>query len=67
MATPQQIADGLCLRFSGDIQHQPTLSIEMAVNLLIRGTQASVQLPYAWGYIDRPAGMLFSSLPSRMV
>ena len=67
MATPQQIADGLCLRFSGEIQLQPTLSIEMAVNLLIRGTQASLQLPYAWGYIDRPAGMLFSLLPSRMV
>ena len=31
----------------------------MAVNLLIRGTQASLQLPFSWGYIDRPAGMLF--------
>jgi hypothetical protein len=67
MATQQQLADGLCLRFSGDIQNQPALSIEMAVNLLIRGTQASSQLPYAWGYIDRPAGMLFSSLLSRLV
>ena len=59
MATQQQIADGLCLRFSGDIQNQPGLTMEMAVNLLIRGTQASLQLPYAWGYIDRPAGTLF--------
>lgn len=67
MATPQQISDGLCLRFSGDIQNQPALSIEMAVNLLIRGTQASLQLPFAWGYIDRPAGMLFSSPPSRLL
>jgi hypothetical protein len=61
MAAPQQISDGLCLRFSGDIQNQPALSIEMAVNLLIRGTQASLQLPFAWGYIDRPAGTSFSS------
>lgn len=60
MAAPQQISDGLCLRFSGDIQNQPALSIEMAVNLLIRGTQASLQLPFAWGYIDRPAGTSFS-------
>ena len=67
MATAQQMADGLCLRFSGDIQHQPTLSIEMAVNLLIRGTQASSQLPYAWGYIDRPAGTLSYSLLSRII
>ena len=57
MALPQQIADGLCLGFPGDIQNQPALSIEMAVSLLIRGTQASLQLPFAWGYIDRPAGI----------
>ena len=63
MASQQQISDGLCLRFSGDIQNHPTLSIEPAVNLLIRGTQASSQLPFAWGYIDRPAGTpLLSSL-----
>ena len=62
MTSPQQVADGLCLRFSGDIQNQPALSIEMAVNLLIRGTQASSHVPFAWGYIDRPAGMLLPSL-----
>ena len=56
MASPQQIGDGLCLRFSGDIQPQPALTMEMAVNLLIRGTQASLQLPYTWGYVDRPPG-----------
>jgi len=67
MASPQQVADGLCLRFSGDIQNHPSLSIEMAVNLLIRGTQASMQLPFSWGYIDRPAGTLFSSLLSRLL
>ena len=64
-AGQQQMADGLCLRFSGDIQNQPALSIEMAVNLLIRGTQASLQLPFSWGYIDRPAGTSFSSLLPR--
>ena len=62
MAAPQQVADGLCLRYSGDIQNQPSLPIEMAVNLLIRGTQASMQMPFAWGYIDRPAGKPSSSL-----
>ena len=61
MAAPQQVADGLCLRFSGDIQNHPSLPIEMAVNLLIRGTQASMQVPFAWGYIDRPGGALPSS------
>ncbi|KAF9783168.1 hypothetical protein BJ322DRAFT_1008233 [Thelephora terrestris] len=55
MATPQQLADGLCLRFSGDIPPQPALTVEMAVNLLIRGTHASSQLPYVWGYVDRPS------------
>lgn len=57
MASPQQLTDGLCLRFSSDIQNQPGLTIEMAVNLLIRGTQASQQMPFSWGYIDRPAGI----------
>jgi len=62
MATPQQVADGLCLRFSGDILNQPSLPIEMAVNLLLRGTQASMQAPFGWGYVDRPAGTLPSWL-----
>ena len=57
MATQQQLSDGLCLRFSGDIQNQPALTIEAAVNMLIRGTQASLQVPFSWGYIDRPAGI----------
>ena len=65
MATQQQIADGLCLRFPGDIQNQPALTIEMAVNLLLRATQASLQMPYTWGYIDRPAGTSFPGLLSR--
>lgn len=63
MATPQQLANGLCLRFPGDIENQPGLSIEAAVNLLIRGTQASLQLPFTWGYIDRPAGTWVSLFP----
>ena len=38
-----------CLRFSGDIQNQPSLRIETAADSLIRETQASLQPLFAWG------------------
>ena len=66
MATPQRIADGLCPRFSGEIQNKPSLQIEMAVNLFIRGPGFVVAAVYL-GYIDGPAGVLSSSWLSRLL
>lgn len=54
MSTQQLLADGLCLRFSGDIASHPSLNVEMAINILVRGTQAAYSVPFTWGYIDRP-------------
>lgn len=50
---------GSCLQFPGELQHQPTLAIEAAVNLLLQGDRASYQMPYSWGYIDKPASAFF--------
>jgi hypothetical protein len=56
MSTQQLLADGLCLRFSGEIASNPSLNVEMATNILLRGTQAASTVPFIWGYIDRPQG-----------
>lgn len=55
MATPQQLADGLCLRCPVDIGIHSTFTVDMAVNFLLEVTQVSLRTPYTWGYIDRPA------------
>jgi hypothetical protein len=56
MSNTQLLADGLCLRFSGEIAPNPSLTVEMATNILLRGTQAASTVPFIWGYIDRPQG-----------
>lgn len=59
IVVPTRISDGSQLRFLRD----RTFDRETAVNLLIRGTP-SLQLPFAWGYVDSTA--LFPSLLSHL-
>lgn len=53
--------EGLCLRYPENLGLHPTMTHEMAANLLIRALSLSQTTPFHWGYIDRPQGM-FSSI-----
>ncbi|TFY79675.1 hypothetical protein EWM64_g4341 [Hericium alpestre] len=60
MASQQAQAEGLCLRFPENLPPHPTFSHEAAVQMLLRAIQISAQVPYHWGYIDKPAdGQLY--------
>ncbi|KAJ6561131.1 hypothetical protein DFH09DRAFT_1036005 [Mycena vulgaris] len=50
----QAQAEGLCLRFPESLGMHRELSIENAVMLLLRGTQSSANIPYSWGFVDKP-------------
>ncbi|KAJ7708785.1 hypothetical protein B0H17DRAFT_1030868 [Mycena rosella] len=55
MATFQQAqAEGLCLRFPESLGIHRELTIENAVIFLLRGTQTSPNIPYSWGFVDKP-------------
>ncbi|KAJ7460753.1 hypothetical protein FB451DRAFT_1270208 [Mycena latifolia] len=56
MASFQQAqAEGLCLRFPESLGiHREPMSVENAVMLLLRGTQSSANIPYSWGFVDKP-------------
>ncbi|KAF7370962.1 SWI/SNF and RSC complexes subunit ssr4 [Mycena sanguinolenta] len=50
----QAQADGLCLRFPETLGVHRELTIDNAVMLLLRGTQHATNVPFSWGYIDKP-------------
>ncbi|KAJ7282056.1 hypothetical protein C8J57DRAFT_1299320 [Mycena rebaudengoi] len=54
MSFQQAQAEGLCLRFPENFGLHRDLTMENAVMLLIRGTQSSVNVPYTWGFVDKP-------------
>ncbi|KAA1472260.1 hypothetical protein DENSPDRAFT_838481 [Dentipellis sp. KUC8613] len=66
--TSQAQAEGVCLKFPENLPLHPTFSHENAVAMLLRAIQLSTQVPYNWGYIDKPAdGQLFLIfVPQRM-
>ncbi|KAJ7272616.1 hypothetical protein B0H12DRAFT_1200111 [Mycena haematopus] len=50
----QAQADGLCLRFPESLGMHRELTIDNAVILLIRATQHATNVPFSWGYVDKP-------------
>jgi hypothetical protein len=56
MSLQQAQLEGLCLRFPENLGLHPALTYEYAVNMLLRAIPLSNQLPYQWGYIDKPLG-----------
>ncbi|CAK5262558.1 unnamed protein product [Mycena citricolor] len=46
--------DAPCLRFPENLGIARDLTLESAVNYLTRGFQTSLNVPYVWGYIDKP-------------
>src|ERR1700730_13257744 len=56
MSLQQAQLEGLCLRFPETLPLHPSLSYETALNMLLRAVVLSNQIPYHWGYIDKPAG-----------
>ncbi|KAI0311404.1 hypothetical protein OF83DRAFT_1032428, partial [Amylostereum chailletii] len=51
MAVPN---DTPCLRFPENLAPQAHLTHETAFNMLLRAVQAATQMPFQWGWIDRP-------------
>ncbi|KAF7356989.1 SWI/SNF and RSC complexes subunit ssr4 [Mycena venus] len=47
-------AEGLCLRFPESLGMHRELTIDNAAVLLIRGTQHALNVPFNWGYVDKP-------------
>lgn len=56
MSHSQAQADGLCLRYPENFGLHQTVTYEIAGNMLLRAIPLSSQVPYTWGYIDKPAG-----------
>ncbi|KAJ7493312.1 hypothetical protein B0H11DRAFT_2005846 [Mycena galericulata] len=51
----QAQAEGLCLRYPENLGMHRELSVENAVVSLVRGTQSSMNIPYTWGFVDKPS------------
>ncbi|KAJ6581069.1 hypothetical protein B0H19DRAFT_1113509 [Mycena capillaripes] len=55
MSFQQAQAEGLCLRFPEPLgMHRDQLTIDHATMLLIRGTQSAMNVPFSWGFVDKP-------------
>ncbi|KAJ6478514.1 hypothetical protein C8R47DRAFT_1138590 [Mycena vitilis] len=55
MSFQQAQAEGLCLRFPEAIgNHRDALTIDHAAMLLMRGTQSAMNVPFSWGFVDKP-------------
>jgi hypothetical protein len=61
MTFEQARAEGLCLRYPENLGMQASVTYEMAVSMLTKALQVSQQVPYTWGWIDRPSGMSIGS------
>jgi hypothetical protein len=60
MSLPQMQAEGLCLRYPDNLGVHQTVTHEDAVNMLLRSIRMSNQVPYSWGYIDKPPGAFYA-------
>lgn len=59
-AFDQARADGLCLRYPENLGLHQSLTYETAVTMLTKAFAVSHQVPFSWGYIDRPGeGQVF--------
>ena len=52
----QAQAEGLCLRYPEKIPPQREITYESAVNMLLRAISMAQNIPFAWGFIDKPSG-----------
>ncbi|KAG6879230.1 hypothetical protein C0992_004291 [Termitomyces sp. T32_za158] len=52
----QAQAEGLCLRYPENIPPHRDINYETAVNMLLRATAMSTNVPFAWGFVDKPPG-----------
>ncbi|KAF8196886.1 hypothetical protein K438DRAFT_1933985 [Mycena galopus ATCC 62051] len=50
----QAQAEGLCLRFPESLGMHRELTIDNAALLLMRATQHAMNVPFSWGYVDKP-------------
>ncbi|KAF8657316.1 hypothetical protein AX16_002238 [Volvariella volvacea WC 439] len=47
--------DGICLRYPENLGLHREINYEAAVNMLLRATQLAQNVPFSWGYVDKPA------------
>ncbi|KAJ7777366.1 hypothetical protein B0H16DRAFT_1505248 [Mycena metata] len=51
----QAQAEGLCLRFPDNLGiHREPLTVDNALSFLLRGTQSAMNVPFIWGFVDKP-------------
>lgn len=48
--------EGVCLRYPENLGIHPDLTVETAINMLLRGIQLAANTPFVWQYIDKPTG-----------
>lgn len=51
--------EGLCLRYPESVGMHREITLEAAVNMLLRAAQVAQTVPFTWGYIDKPAGKFY--------
>ncbi len=58
MSTPlaQAQNEGLCLRYPDNAAMHREVTLEAAVNMLMRAAHIAQTVPFTWGYIDKPGG-----------
>ena len=56
LSLQQAQAEGLCLRYPENFGLHTTVNYDAAVNMLLRAIPLSQQVPYTWGFIDKPQG-----------
>lgn len=50
--------EGLCLRFPENLGLHREISYENAAAMLLRAVSMSQNVPFAWGFVDKPVGWL---------
>jgi hypothetical protein len=55
MAFEQARAEGLCLRYPENLGIHSSITYENAVTMLMKALAVSPQVPYTWGWIDKPS------------
>lgn len=52
----QAQSEGLCLRYPDNLGLHREVTYDMAVNMLLRAISMSQNVPYTWGFVDKPLG-----------
>lgn len=55
MAFEQARLEGLCLRYPENLGIHASITYENAVTMLMKALAVSPQVPYTWGWIDKPS------------